>query len=239
MRKRYVLAFIAGALALAAVLFLFSPFFFIEEIVVDGNVNFTKEEIINRSGIVSSSNLFLLNTSEVRDSIMENLYIEDVAFKKEFPNKITLHVTERHLSGYVEYMQGKYLYIDENGRVLEIKTYFTEKLPIVSGLKFESARLGEVLEVDDANAFKVMVRYARLLSKYELADNVSRIDISDSDNTRIMLYHIEFNVGGDRDADEKIRTMKEIEANLPNVSIINGFIDLSVIRSQYICEILV
>lgn len=239
MRWRFKIILTVCVVASATVLFMFSPYFYIAEITVNGNDSIEQTEILTRTGIQRTTNMFLFNESEARKRIIENLYIDNVQFTKSLPNKLTITIRERHLSGYVEYMPGKYLYIDEYGRVLEINSFFAERLPVVGGLKFDKFQLGETLEVEDTAAFKTVVTYARLLIKHDLTEQVSRLDVSDGGNTRIFMYHIEFNVGDGLNADEKIRTMKDIADKLPNADKIKGSVDLREIRSQYVLKILV
>jgi len=223
-------------LASAVALFIFSPYFRVRDITVAGNEFIYADEIIGRSGITTSSNLLLLNTREARKGIMGNFYVDGAEFVKNYPGGIEIQIRVRRLSGYVEYMQGTFLFIDENGRVIEINSVLSGNYPVVRGLKFERFRLGEILEVEDSAAFKTVVRYARLLNKYQLSDRISNIDVSDNANTRIMFHQIEFNVGDDADADEKIRTMVEVMENLPNASMIKGQMDLREIRGQYVLK---
>lgn len=236
-RKFKILLAVCGT-AFMAVLFMFSPFFYMKEVSVKGCERIPVSEVLERSGVNGTTNVLLLNTAQTRARLMENMYIDDVVFERRLPGQLIITIRERHLSGYVEYMQGKFLYIDENGRVLEINSYYTEKLPVVSGLKFDKVRLGDLLDVEDKTAFKTVVSYARLFNKHQMTDQVSRIDMSDSSNTRIHLYHIEFNVGDGKNAEEKVRTIKEIIEKLPNSEVLKGFVDLKEIREHYFLKIL-
>jgi cell division protein FtsQ len=238
MHKRFIALLIVAGLALAAVIFFFSPLFYITDVKISGNESVSSDEILERTGYKPGANLVLFNTGDARRRVLENLYIDTVQFTKTFPNQLTVIVRERHLSGYVKYMQDKYLYIDENGRVLDINSVITEKLPLVTGLKFDKVHIGELLEVENTDAFKTVVWYARLLNKYEITNRISSIDVSDESNVKLHLYNIEINIGagGDKDADEKIRTVREITENLPNIESIAGELDLRVIRTQYVLK---
>jgi cell division septal protein FtsQ len=241
MRTRIKIALAVCALAFTAFLFIISPFFHLnmENLRVTGCEKISREEIIARAGLNSGTHLLFLNTAYLSGQIMENLYVDNVTFEKNLPGSLSITIRERRLTGYMEYEQGKYLYIDENGRVLEISDRITEKHPMVGGLKFTRVRLGELLEVEDPQTFKTMVTYARLLVKYNITDEVYRIDLSDSDNARILMYHLDFNVGDAKNADEKVRTLMEIIKNLPNADIIQGVVDLREINRQYFMKILV
>jgi hypothetical protein len=239
MIRRLVPLAVLGGFFAVATLSLLSPYLHIKETSIIGNETITDAEIMARAGITRTTNLLLYNTGRARKASLENYYIDSVVFTKAYPDSLTIQITERRLTGYVEYMQGKYLFLDENGRVLEIGGEMTEKLPVVTGLKFDRFRLGEPLPVENAAAFKTIVRYARLLNSFGLADKVSRLDVSDAGNARIIYNRVEFNVGDDRNADEKIRTMIEIVNNMPNAELIKGIVDLRRLTGQYVLKVLV
>jgi cell division protein FtsQ len=238
MRTRLKISLTLSGIILAAIIFMLSPYFYISEVVIKGCETVSQNEVLSRSGIGDNTNLLLLNTKETRNLIMQNHYIDGVTFDKEPPGTLTITVRERRVCGYVEYLQNNYLYIDEYGRVLEVNSFFMENLPVVSGLKFDRFVLGEVLQVEDSTAFKTVVQYAWLFNKHNMAGKVSRIDVSDSSNTKIHIYNIEFNVGDDKSTDEKIRTIMEILAQLPNSETIRGFVDMREINNHYVLKIL-
>jgi hypothetical protein len=223
---------------LTAVLFFFSPYFYIREIEITGNGNVSRAEIEGRMGITIGDNILLINIPAVRRLIMENLYIDSVTVERELPGRVNIHVRERRLVAYVEHMPGSFLFIDEAGRVLEVRTFFTEPLPLVTGLSFTSFQLGERLDVPNGAAFGIVTQYAQALMRYGLAPMVTHIDVTDVYNTRILFSNVEFNVGDARDADEKVRTMEAILLSLPGVAAYSGFVDLREIASQYFFTIL-
>ena len=52
---------------------------------------------------------------------------------------------------------GSYLYIDEEGRVLEVAGSCRDALPLVKGLKFDSFTEGEILPVQNTDALAVIL----------------------------------------------------------------------------------
>ena len=235
---KFKLAVAAGAVSLSIILFLLSPFFSVQEIIISGYDFVGRMEINSRLDIGSTDNLLTINTRAARRRLMENLYIGSVTFRRDFPGRLYVDVQERRLTAYVEHMPGSFLFIDEFGRVLEVRTYITINRPIVTGLNFVKFALGEILEVPDSAAFGVVVHYAQLLNRYGITYRVSHIDVSDINNTRIRIGHLEFNVGNINNGDEKIRTIVEILRQLPDAESMRGFVDLREIRRDYIFEIL-
>ncbi|MCL2202454.1 MAG: FtsQ-type POTRA domain-containing protein [Defluviitaleaceae bacterium] len=236
MKFKVALAFCAVALGL--VLFLFSPYFALREIVITGNGTVSRAEIEDSLDVVLGDNILIINTSAARRRVMENLYIDSVSFERVLPGRLNVTVRERRLVAYIEHTPGSFLFIDETGRVLEVRTFFTEPLPMVTGLQFSSFQLGERLDVPNRAAFGIVTQYAQALQQYGLSTLVTHIDVTDVHNTRILFNQVEFNVGDARDAEEKVRTMAEILNSLPDVASYRGFVDLREIASQYFLTIL-
>ncbi|MCL1884907.1 MAG: FtsQ-type POTRA domain-containing protein [Defluviitaleaceae bacterium] len=239
-RAYYYLAASVGIIVFFLLFFLFSPFFHINDVVIVGNYRVSQEEIRTNLQIHGNTHMLLFNTRSARSRVMENLYIADVQIERLLPGRMHVEISERRLTAYVELenMPGHFLFLDDYGRVLEVRTYFFEPLPVLDGLRFTRFQVGEILEVPDTAAFNVIVQYAQLLNTYELIDRVTRINASDSSNIRITIENIEFNVGGVANADEKIRTIVEILNEMPNVGLIPGSMDISVIRGEYFFEML-
>ena len=221
-----------------SILFMLSPIFHFTDITVSGNGQIEKEEILSRAGLDRSVNFFLFGSARARKYIKENPYIDLVNFRRTFPNTLEITVRERFLSGYIEYLEGMFLYIDENGRVLEVRSYMKKKLPIITGLRFSHVHVGQLLEVDNPDAFGTVVTFAQLLNRHELTGVISQIDVSDPSNTRLRLYNIEVYLGDTNHANEKILTLREIVDVWPVVRDVPGFLDLREPSQEYIFRIL-
>jgi hypothetical protein len=235
---RFKLTLVLCGVLLALLLFLVSPFFGAAEIVIIGNTTVSRTEIEGRLDVAAGDNILILNTAAARRRIMENLYIDRVSFSRALPGRLYVTVRERRLIAYIEHTPGSFLFIDEAGRVLEVRTFFTEPLPVVTGLVFDSFQLGAVLDVPNRAAFSIVAQYAQSLQRHGLATLVTHIDVSDVYNTRILFPNIEFNVGDAHNADEKVRVMVEILLNLPPMAAYRGFTDLRELTGQYFFSLL-
>ena len=237
--KKLAVAAFAGTLALAALLFLVSPFFHISVVNITGTNAVSQAEINSRLGIETNTNLLFFNTRAARRNVMENLYVADVEFTRGFPNRLYVSLWERRLAAYVQHTPGSYLYLDDTGRVLEVRSYRAFPLPLLEGLQFTRFQLGEILEVPDPVAFNTVVHYAQLLYYHGLLDHVTHMNVTDSSNIRIMIDgRMEFNVGNVIRADEKIRTIIAALDNMPNSDVISGFMCVREIRSEFVFVVL-
>jgi len=229
---------IVAAGLFCVLVFMLSPVFNFEEISVSGNLQIYNDEILERAGLDGAVNFFMFSPRRARQQVMENHFIDQVVFRRVFPNELEITVWERFLSGYIEYLEGMFLYIDENGRVIEVRSYKTEDLPVVTGLRFTHMQIGEILEVDNPAAFSTVVTFAQLLNRHDLTGVISQIDVSDPNNTRIRVYNMEVYLGDTSNAHEKISTLREIVNEWPGAREVRGFLDLREPSAQYIFRIL-
>ena len=236
--RKFKISMTICGIAFAAVLFMFSPFFYVEEIVIDGNDTVSLSEIYERLGLDRTTNILLFNQSAARSRVMENLYVADVQFTRRVPGRLYVQVRERRLAAFIEHTPGSFLYIDDEGRVLEVRNFVSQPLPTVVGLNFTRFALGEILDVPDRTAFSIVTQYAHLIYRHGLACRVRYINVSDTANTRILVGYIEFNVGGIRDAETKVRAIVGMLDVMPDAEIARGDVDLREIRSEYIFKIL-
>lgn len=227
-------ALIISAVLFSVILFTLSPFFHFAEITLTGNKQIEKEEILSRAGLDQPTNFFMFNPRRAQQYVMENPYIDQIVFRRVFPNILEISVQERFLSGFVEFLDGMFLYIDENGRVLEVRSYMNKELPIITGLRFSHFHLGQILEVDNPCAFNTVVIYAQLLNRHDLAGIISVMDVADPNNTRIRLHNIEVYLGDTRNAHEKILTLREIVDVWQVVEYAPGFLDLREPGAAYV-----
>ena len=214
------------AVLLAAILFiLFSPLFALRELRVEGNQRISEAEILHITGLYTNPNFFTFNTRQARSRLLENVYIDYVTFLRIPPNRITVTTGERFLSGYIQLMEHQYLYIDEQGRVLELRAYRAYPLPIIAGLHFPHFHLGEILQVENPEVFRIIATYTRLLHYHQIAQEV-RMYVSDPTNIRMRLDNMEVYLGDTQDANEKILTLSTILQTWTAAGEAKGFLDL-------------
>lgn len=207
-------------------LLLICPWFNIVSVEITGLENIEKQAVLKDLNLTGNDvNLFAFNTFKAKKILYSNQYVESVKIKKQIPNRLVINVTERKIKGYIPYMIGKYLYIDDEGRIIDIQSSYIKPLPVVVGLKFNDFTLGEVLEVENKEAFNIVVELAKLMNKYEILEYVIKVDVSKPDDIHLYVKNIDVLFGDFTDANWKISTLNEI---INKFSADNkGFLDLS------------
>ena len=88
--KLLAFVLICGAIGLALAMF-----FKVEDIEVNGNSRYSKEQIVAAAEVKPGDNLFLLNKYDAAARIRQQLpYVETVQFRRVLPNRLVVQVTE-------------------------------------------------------------------------------------------------------------------------------------------------
>ncbi len=218
-------------LMLTAIITLFMmPFFSITEIRITGNESVTEDQIRSYLTFSEGDNIFLFNKSKCKKAVLENHYIESVNINRILPATVEVTVTEYKLRGYVPY-SGSYLFIDGEGRVLDVQKEITKSLPVVEGLKFSNVTVGEILQVDNPSTFETMVHLSKLFEKYELLSDVIRVDLTDVTDIHLYTGNVDISFGSFDDANKKllmlIEVLKTFDTSVP------GTINLTADKATY------
>ena len=113
-----------------------------------------------------------------------------------------------------------------------------EPRPLLVGLQIRSFRLGETIDVPDMVELNAIVHYSLLLYHHELIGRITHMDVSDTNNIRILVNYWEFNMGGVARAEEKILLMVAALDAMPDYQYMRGTMDLRGPGPQFIFVIL-
>lgn len=206
------------------------PFFNIKEIRVTGNEALTQEQVKGYLSFKEGDNVFLFNKSKCAETILNNHYVKSVEINRILPSTVEITINEYKLRGYVPY-SGSYLFIDGEGRVLDVQKSITKALPVVEGLKFSNVTVGEILQVDNPSTFETMVHLSKLFEKYELLSDVIRVDMTDVSDIHLYTGNVDIKFGSFDDANRKllmlIEVLKTFDTSVP------GTINLTADKATY------
>lgn len=211
MRGRFKYVVLLFIICIFMAFFLSSSFFQIKFIAVNGNNNVTREEIIKLSSIYYGENIFRINKRNSMKSIFQNPYVKMIKINRVMPNRVVIEIIEREIMAYVPYV-GSYLNIDEEGMILEINPAITLiDLPVVKGLKFETFKVGEVLDIENEEQFSTTILLIKEIKNAGMLNLISEIDVTDLSNIRLKIKEgIKANLGGADNIYYKISFSKSI-----------------------------
>ena len=163
---------------------LLSPIFNVKEIEVVGNSKISSETIISLSEINIDQNMFSFRTSDSKEKIKQNAYIDTVAIHRNLPDKISIEVTERKATYMIKFGNA-YAYINNQGYILEITNEKVE-LPTLIGYETSDEKIQEGNRLDTTDLDKLndvlKIMEAASNSIQKLTTLINKIDISDKTN---------------------------------------------------------
>ena len=186
-RRMTVFLFFILLLIGGLVYFLLSPVFNIKKIEVINNVNISKEQIINSSGIVLNENMFKMSVREAEEKISQNPYVESVDVDRKIFDKIEINVKERTATLMLEY-GNSYVFINNQGYILEITTAKLEA-PILTGYvtPLEQVKPGNRLNKDDLERLTTVLNIMESAETNNFANLITKIDISSKKNYKLTI----------------------------------------------------
>lgn len=192
---------------LGSAIFLFDHYR-IRTVIVEGNVHYSNEEIIDKVIISQLDNNSLFLSLKYRDKEITGIpFVEKMDVSILSADTIKITVYEKVLAGYVEYL-GKYMYFDQDGIIVESSAEKTEGIPQVAGLSFDSVTLYEILPVENENIFQSILEITQLLEKYEIV--MDRIYFDQDGGMTLYFKEIRVRLGDLGNIDEKIVCLKAV-----------------------------
>lgn len=157
-----------------------SPSFDIQEISVKGNEQLSNEKIIQLAEVKRGDNIFSKLGIVMKVRLKQNGYIEDAQINKIYPNKIEIEVKERQKQFQIKLETEGYIYIDEQGYILE---YGIDKLeiPTILGMEITQNDVGKLHRLDekDLNKMENILQICEQCKNIEIADKITQIQVKD------------------------------------------------------------
>lgn len=171
LRKFAMYAAIATAIVTIFLTLSITILFNIEEIAIEinGELPYTQEEILMRSGLELGQNMFTPAVFGSMDSLKAQMpYIEECRLKRTLPSKVTIVVEAAEILGLLEDERGISYVVSTSGRMLEITTIETNtsSLTKISGITVvgESAQ-GAAVSVDNDSRLETAIMLTELFAQ--------------------------------------------------------------------------
>lgn len=203
-------------LLLGAAAFYIDKNYKIKNVMVDGNIHYTDEEIMDivMEGIFGDNSLYL-------SLKYKNKGVEDIPFVQMMdveilsPDTIRITVYEKSLAGYVEYL-GRYMYFDKDGIIVESSESKTAGIPQVTGLDFDYVVMYQPLPVEDEKIFETILDMTQILNKYELS--ADRLYFDKDYEITVYFENIRAAIGNGSNIDEKVMFLQSVLPDLAGKS---------------------
>lgn len=197
-------AFIIAAAIYLALTMLFN----VDHFRIEGNTLYEEQKLIETSGIHKGDNLFKIDTDYAEQKLYSVFnYIEDVEVKIDFPNGVTIRITEAIPFAVLEEADG-YTLISAKGKVLE-RGY--EEIPygMVAVRGISTVTENE----DDLKRMELLREVIAAIQKFEM-EKVGFVDLTDVlEITMICDNRITVRLGNELELEYKLQFVNEILKN--------------------------
>ena len=204
-----------GALV-ALVVLACSQVFIVRNIMVVGNRNLLKEEVITQSGVQTGDNLLSITGAQLKANLEQNRYIEYKNHSFDYRGTLTITINER-LGMAVVNVLGLYYVLDDAGMVLECagSSYPLDVSgPYVVGFTLGSnvqVVVGETLPVRDQAQLEVMEKVLDELDRTGLLAGASELSVKNLDNLFYTTREgAKVELGDDNDLHTKLLIAREV-----------------------------
>ena len=183
--------------------------FQIRNALVIGNERYTSDQIVSDLVYDFPTHNSLYLGWKYRSARAEERtpYLNSVQVKIKGPGDVQIIVQEKTLCGYVEY-NGRYIYFDQEGVVLEAADEAREGTIRVEGMAMEEPQLYMKLPVANTAQLRTMLSVNKLLTQSGL--DVSAISFDDNQNITAKVGTIEVLLGQDEYMEEKVSNLTAI-----------------------------
>ena len=190
-RQTLVMSILVVGVLSALIVLACSQVFVVRDVMVVGNRNLLREEVVIQSGVQIGDSLLGISNQKLRQALEQNRYIQYQSYEFDYRGTLTLHIQER-LGMAVVYDLGYYYVLDEQGMVLECagSAYPAGVAgPKVTGLDLSpNSRItvGEKLPVHDKGQLEAMEAVLSELEGTNLLGRTSELSVKNTDNIYIL-----------------------------------------------------
>ena len=137
---------------------IFNPSMRIDHIEINGNYEFTDEQIMDALDVHIGDHILKPTLSRSMSLVRSTPYIIDIDVDIDFPSGLVINVTERHRLAYIRVPDG-YAVIDDEGVILDFQTFddANDVHPILCGLDLNGVVIGQRTDITESLKFRKMI----------------------------------------------------------------------------------
>ena len=215
-KQTLAMAIVVTAALAALIVLTVSRVFIVRDVMVVGNRNLLREEVVTQSGVQVGDNMLSITSGMLRDRLEQNRYIEYQSHGFDYRGRLTIRIHER-LGMAVVYELGYYYVLDASGMVLEcVGSGYPSGVagPKVSGFALEQnsrITVGEILPVASKGQLEAMKLAINALDETNMLARTALLDVANTYNMYAMTSEGAMIIlGDDRDLRTKLLIAKEV-----------------------------
>lgn len=207
-------------------LYLYSPFFTLQNIKILGNSNFTVEQVVTKGEIDTTKNIYLISGKSVENSLMKDPYVQNVRVQKKFPRTLAIEIYVRTPIATINFTGG-FAMIDAESNILKIEQDFSNTVkPLVTGIDVTNLEVGTKMDMDEEKAAMIVEIVANAQST-GILQSLTQINVADLNNiTMLTSQGIIVLLGEGENLNDKLLQLNQILVDLHTKGINTGYVDM-------------
>ncbi len=147
---------------------------------------YTEEAILSALQLSEGDNLFAFSASQKEEQLLAALpYLETINIRRSLPSTLVVQVAPA-VETWAAPSQAGWLTLSEGLNIMKVDPE-QPNLPQIQGLQVEKAAAGFPLRTSDENQLALLQKMLELLKTYELYDQLSAINLEDSNELYFVL----------------------------------------------------
>lgn len=219
---RLLLVLLIATFLIVGVLLL-TVVFPIKQIKVIGETRYDSAAIISASGVLKGDKLFSVNEKRIENLILEKLpYIKRILLQRSIPDTLIIKVTADK-AVYQITQEDKYLFLNEDFKLLEISTEINNEAVCLQGLEIKTNGVSKTVKIVNTDKKDKILKIENEFNK--LGIKIKEVNVTDELNLKAVINNnLTVNFGTITDFDYKVLHLKSMLDNLPENA--TGAIDL-------------
>ncbi len=200
---------LGGTITIAVLLALYYGFL-LSSVEVTGNKRYSRNYIVELSGLKLKQHMLTVDLDEVRRNIQDDPYLQVSSVNYLFPSRIRIAVTERQAIAGIEGLDYNVI-IDDQGYVLEMGMGIDlTGMIIVTGANMTGFRVGERLGEGNDFSTATLISIFRAIEENDLLGSIRAIDLSTPLAITVTAVNgLKVFVGQSTDLDGKFASLKK------------------------------
>lgn len=185
MRRNIFTFFLAASVLCVGLVLVFSLFFKINNVVVEGENIYSDKMVVEKSGIEIGTNLFRVNEKALSEKLSKELpYIRRITLDRQLPDTLVINVeSTRETAAIVS--NSVYVLMDETGKILDKNaSVLRENVAVVNNVKLKEKVEGEQVVLTNEDKTEALLIVLDALYKSEL-QLLTEIDMKNINNIKV------------------------------------------------------
>ena len=188
------------------------------------------QQVVSASGLYKGRNIFTVSEDEIAKNLEKDYSIIYQGMQIEYPSTIYLYVEERKPVAVMRWLGSQYE-LDAHGMVMSESDSMTlpEGMPLVTGFRVTAVHVGQTLSLRSQKQMDIYCQLLSELSLQEYADEVTEINLSDTENLYLITQEgISVRMGDGEYLRAKVGAIRTYIAYFRQLGTDSGVLDVSI-----------